>query len=132
MNGTRRGVFWALGFWCFTLVWALPATSQDAMQLPCEVMESSEALNSSVARLNGLRYLLIHHANSADRDTLSQWLTEHSGAEVVFTFQNKSYKGILCRLANCFGRGLLIYADDIQPVKRDIITVFIRRYPKSS
>ena len=92
-------------------------------------MESSGALKSSVGKLNGVRYILLHHANSADRETLSKWLKAHSGTEVKFTFQHKEYKGILCRLAHCFGRGLLIYTADVRPVKRDIIDVFLPRFP---
>ena len=92
-------------------------------------MESSDALKSSVGRLNGVRYLLLHHANSADRKTLSKWLTDHSGTEVKFTFQHQEHIGILCRLAHCFGRGLLIYTGDVRPVKRDIIQVVLPLSP---
>jgi len=108
--------------WLFT---ASPVLCQDKIELPCEVMESSDALKCSVGKLNGVRYLLLHHANSADRETLSKWLKAHSGNEVKFTFRNKEYKGILCRLAHCFGRGLLIYTADVKPVKRDIIDVML-------
>ena len=44
-------------------------------------------------------------------------------------FQHKEYKGILCRLAHCFGRGLLIYTADVRPVKRDIIDVILPLTP---
>lgn len=111
------------------LLTASPAFCQDRIRLPCEVMESSDAVNSSVAKLNGVRYLLLHHANSTDRETLSKWLTNHSGAEVTFTFNGKQHKGILCRLAHCFGRGLLIYTADVQPAKRDIIDVVLPLAP---
>ena len=84
---------------------------------------------SSSSKLSGIRYLLLHHANSADRETLSNWLKEHSETEVAFLFEGKEYKGILCRLANCFGRGLLIYADNVKPVKRDIIDVLLTQSP---
>ena len=53
-----------------TLISFLVASSgfcQEKMRLPCEVMESSDFLKSSSAKLNGVRYLLLHHANSADR-----------------------------------------------------------------
>lgn len=111
------------------LLTASPVFCQDKINLPCEVMESSEALTSTVGKLNGVRYILLHHANSADRETLSKWLKTHSGTEVKFTFQNKEYKGILCRLAHCFGRGLLIYTGDVRPVKRDIIDVVLPGSP---
>ncbi|MDQ1334891.1 MAG: hypothetical protein QG552_1841 [Thermodesulfobacteriota bacterium] len=93
-------------------------------------MESSDVLKSSIANLNGIRYLLLHHANRADREILSKWLTDHSSAEVTFAFKGEQHKGILCRFANCFGsRGLLIYTADVQPVKRDIIDVLLPRSP---
>ncbi|MBC8431296.1 MAG: hypothetical protein H8D96_05195 [Desulfobacterales bacterium] len=106
-----------------------PAFCQDKINLPCEVMESSDALKSSSGNLNGVRYILLHHANSADRETLSKWLKAYSGTEVKFMFEGKEYKGILCRLAHCFGRGLLIYTADVKPVKRDIIDVILPRTP---
>jgi hypothetical protein len=108
---------------------AFPVLCQDSITLPCEVMESSDALRSSSAKLNGLRYLLLHQANSADRETLSKWLTDHSGAEVTFAFKSEKHKAILCRLANCFGRGLLIYTGDVRPVKRDILDVTLPLSP---
>lgn len=92
-------------------------------------MESSEALKNSMGKLNGVRYVLLHHANAADRDTLSKWLKARSGTEVKFAFDRKGYKGILCRLAHCFGRGLLIYTGDARPMKRDIIDVIFPLSP---
>lgn len=115
-----------------SVLWVLtasPVLCQDKIKLACEVMESSEAFKCSVAKLNGVRYLLLHHANSVDRETLSKWLKAYSGTEVKFTFHHKEYKGILCRLAHCFGRGLLIYTADVRPVKRDIIDVTLPRSP---
>ena len=130
MMYTKRRRFLYLALLSFPwLLTASPAFCQDKIKLPCEVMESSEALKSSVGKLNGVRYILLHHANSADRETLSKWLKAHSGTEVKFTFQHKEYKGILCRLAHCFGRGLLIYTGDVRPVKRDIIDVFLPLSP---
>ncbi|HDZ91800.1 MAG: hypothetical protein JRF51_08985 [Deltaproteobacteria bacterium] len=99
------------------------------MRLQCEVMESSEVLGSSVARLNGVRYILLHHANAADRETLSKWLKSHSGTEVRFSFGHGKYKGTLFRLAHCFGRGLLIYNAPVRPVKRDIVEVILPLSP---
>ena len=116
----------------FALILLSTASSgfcQEEMRIPCEIMESSEALRSTSAKLNGVRYLLLHHANSADRETLSKWLKEHSETEVTFIFEGKEYNGILCRLAHCFGRGLLIYTGDVSPIKRDIVDVLLPRFP---
>lgn len=129
MDRKGQALLWVSCLLLAGLFCAGPAFSQGVITLPCEVMESSEPLKSSVANLNGVRYLLLHHANSADRDTLSQWLSDHSGAEVTFAFKGVHYKGILCRLANCFGRGLLIYAADVQLGKRDIIHVDLPKSP---
>ena len=115
--------------WTFLLLSLLlvasPGFCLEKLKLPCEVLESSEALNSSSSKLNGIRYILLHHANSADRETLSRWLKARSGTEVRFIVNRKEYKGILCRLAHCFGRGLLIYTADVKPEKRDIIDVVL-------
>ena len=83
-------------------------------------MESSASLKSTVGKLNGVRYILLHQANSADRETLSKWLKAHSETEVKVSFQHKEYKGILCRLAHCFGRGLLIYTGNVRPMKSSL------------
>lgn len=116
----------------FALIFFFTASSgfcQETMRIPCEIMESSEVLKSSSAKLNGVRYLLLHHANSADRETLSKWLKDHSETEVTFIFEGKEHMGILCRLAQCFGRGLLIYTGDVNPIKRDIIDVLLPQIP---
>ena len=115
--------------WFLLLLTASSGFCQDRITLPCEVMESSEALKSSMGKLNGLRYVLIHHANAADRETFSEWLKAHSGTEVKFVFDRKEYRGILCRLAHCFGRGLLIYTADVRPINRDIIDVILPLIP---
>lgn len=111
---------------CLLLLFvASPSFSSDKISLPCEVMESSESLATSSGNLNGVRYILLHHANAADRETLSKWLKARSGTEVKFIVNGKEYEGILCRLAHCFGRGLLIYKADVKPEKRAIINVIL-------
>ena len=122
---------WLLLAVCIIIPFFAPSSGfcQEKMRLPCEVMESSDSFKSSLAKLDGVRYLLLHHANSADRKTLSKWLTDHSETEVTFIFEGKEYKGILCRLAHCFGRGLLIYTADVRPIKRDIIDVLLPQAP---
>jgi hypothetical protein len=89
-------------------------------------MESSQALNTISGKINGVRYALIHHANDADRETLSRWLkAHHGGTEVKFIVNGEEYVGILCRLAHCFGRGLLIYKADVKPEKGAVINVIL-------
>lgn len=108
---------------------ASPASPLEKITIPCEVMEVSESFHSSSSKLNGIRYILLHHAHSEDRQILSKWLKAHSGTEVTFIVNHKEYKGILFRLAHCFGRGLLIYAGDVRPKKRDIIEVILSPPP---
>ena len=129
MKTKRRDFLWVSLLPLLWLLCAFPVFSQDKIALPCEVMEASDALKSSIANLNGVRYLLLHQANAADRETLSKWLTDHSGAEVTFAFKGEQQKGILCRLANCFGRGLLIYTGDVRPIKKDIIDLMLPLSP---
>lgn len=93
--------------------------------LQCEVLEPSPEIKIVDQELQGLRYLLIHHANSKDRETLSNWLKTKHGANVEFFIKGRRYSGLLCRLANCFGRGILIFKADIRPEKRDIIEVIL-------
>jgi len=108
---------------------ASPALALEKITIPCEVMEVSKPFESSSSKLNGVRYILLHQAHSEDREILSKWLKAHSGTEVTFIVNQKAYKGILFRLAYCFGRGMLIYADDVRPEKRDIIEVILSPPP---
>jgi len=115
---------------CLSLLWvAPPAFSLEKITIPCEVMEVSKSFESSSSKLNGVRYILLHQAHSEDRETLSKWLKAHSGTEVTFIVNQKNYKGILFRLAHCFGRGLLIYVGDVRPEKRDVIKVVLSPAP---
>jgi len=107
----------------FFVLFSASALCAETITIPCEVLESSGPFISSSDKLNGIRVILIHHANAKDREILSRWLKDHSGTEIKFTVNKREYKGTLCRLAHCFGRGLLIYTDDINMMKRDIIEI---------
>jgi hypothetical protein len=111
--------------WLSFLLIASPAFPQEKIKIPCEVMEVSSSFTSSNPQLMEVRYILLHHANAVDRERLSQWLKAHSGMEVTFIVDNRECKGVLFRLAHCFGRGLLIYMADVRPEKRDIIEVIL-------
>ncbi len=114
----------------FVVCVAAPASTLDKITIPCEVMEVSKSFESSSSRLIGIRYILLHHAHTENRETLSKWLRAHSGTEVTFIVDEREYKGILFRLAHCFGRGLLIYAADVSPEKGDIIKVILSPPPQ--
>ena len=94
-------------------------------RLPCEVLEVSPDFKNPSEQLSGVGYLLVRQANASDRERFSKWLKTHSGTEVGFVVQGREYKGILSRLANCFGRGLLIYKNQITAKKRDIIDLIL-------
>ena len=99
--------------------------AQDKVNVPCEVLEVSPILQTHSSSLRQIHYLVIHHANAADRQTLSQWLKARSGMQVTFIVKGQEYSGVLCRLAHCFGRGLLLYSSPLKIKARDIIEVIL-------
>ncbi|MBW1695576.1 MAG: hypothetical protein JRH18_00170 [Deltaproteobacteria bacterium] len=105
----------------FALAVFRPALTSDTFTIPGEVFEASGPMQLPQKTVLGLRYALLRHANAADRKALSAWLKAHSCSEVTFTLNSHSYRGILCRLAYCFGRGLLLYTADVSMSKGTII-----------
>jgi hypothetical protein len=97
--------------------------SQNNLKLKCEVIEVSQPFKTDLKGLDSVHYLILHQAYSRDRKKLSNWLKTHSSSEVKFIINNKEYRGILCRLSHCFGRGILLYTVNIKIKKKDIITV---------
>ncbi len=127
----QRGAFFKclvlkLAFACCLILFA-PAGgfAEDLVRIPCEVLEVSPEPDTDAARLSGCRFMLIHHANAADRPLLSRWLKENSGKEVTFVVDRETGRGVLYRLAHCFGRGLLIHGESLKVEARDIIEVFL-------
>jgi hypothetical protein len=118
-----------LSLWPLLLLTASPAFASEEIKLPCEVLEASPAFKGPSGLLSGVRYLLVHQANSADRERFSKWLKAKSGTEVRFIVEHREYRGVFCRLANCFGRGLLIYRSDVTAKKRDIIDLILPVFP---
>lgn len=106
----------------FSLV-TFPALGVDEILMPCEVLEVSGSAKTHSDTIKKVHFMVIHHANAADRTKLSEWLKGNSGTEVKFTVAGKMYQGVLYRLAHCFGRGLLLYMDGIDVKARDIINV---------
>ena len=109
--------------------WTSPALAQDTIHLPSEVLEVSPNFQIDSSALKPIHYLLIHHANASDRVRLSKWLKTNSGSQVTFLIKDKKYKGVLCRMAHCFGRGLLIFAEPVEVKPRDIVELVL---PSSS
>ncbi len=107
------------------LLVGFPIFAGEKIRIPCEVLEVSGKYDTNLEILRKMHYVLIHHANAADRETLSKWLKDRSGTEVVFIVKGIKYHGILCRLSHCFGRGLLIHMNNLNIKKRDIIEVVL-------
>ena len=117
-------------FLCLLLLWTtVPALAAESVTIRCEVMEVSEPFSCTSDRLKGVHYLLLHHADPADMETLSSWLKANSGREIVFLVNHERYRGVLCRLSHCFGRGLLIHEDEVNVRRKDIIEVILPTAP---
>lgn len=100
------------------------AQSADLTKLECEVLESSGPPTSSTKPLAAIRYVIVRHKNSDDRERLSAWLQTHSGAEVAFAAADgRPHRGVLRRLRMCFGRGLLIFAEPVDLKERETIVI---------
>jgi hypothetical protein len=56
----------------FLLFVASSASAAEELQNPREVMEVSNAFESSSSKLLGMRCILLHHAHAENRQTLSQ------------------------------------------------------------
>ena len=102
-----------------------PALAQDTIHLPSEVLEVSPNFQIDSSALKPIHYLLIHHANASDRVRLSKWLKTNSGSQVTFIIKDKKYNGVLCRMAHCFGRGLLIFTAPVEVKPRDIVELVL-------
>jgi hypothetical protein len=100
---------------------AFPALAADEMRIQCEVLEVSGVAKTHVEPLKEVHFMIIHHASAADRQKLSRWLKAGGGGEVRFAVAGNVHQGVLYRLANCFGRGLLMYAHKIGVRKGDIL-----------
>lgn len=111
------------------LVLAISVSAADKIKLPCEVLEISGAPHTRSDTFKKVHFMVIHHANAADREKLSTWLKANSGTDVWFTVLHRKYQGILYRMAHCFGRGLLLYTDRIDVKARDIIEVTLPESP---
>jgi hypothetical protein len=84
------------------------ASSQTATQSPgktiaCRVIESKNA------QTLGVRVVVFHQAEIADRGSLGRFLRNHDGASAEFEAANGSWQAAsVFRLKSCFGRGLLL------------------------
>jgi len=112
---------------CLVFLSPLRVFAVDEIKMPCEVLEVSGSAKTLTDAFQNIHFMVIHHANAVDRERLSKWLKENSGTEVTFFVRHQIHKGILYRLAHCFGRGLLLSTDKIDVKARDIILVNLPR-----
>jgi len=97
------------------------SSSLKAQTIECEVIEASPSYSCKIKELSSIRWILIHHFCKSDRKRLSELLKKNNGKQVTFIFRKKRISGILFRLSNCFGRGLLIYRGKIEIHKHEKI-----------
>ena len=98
--------------------------SAELTKLQCQVLEISGPLTTSTKALAAIRYAIVRHKNSDDRERLSTWLRTHSGAEVTFAAADgRPHRGVLRRLRMCFGRGLLIFTDPVNLKEGETIVI---------
>jgi hypothetical protein len=79
------------------------ATQSPGKAIACRVIESKNA------QALGVRVVVFHQAETADRGSLGSFLRSHDGAGVEFEVANGSWQAAtVFRLKSCFGRGLLV------------------------
>ncbi len=114
------------------LLISTPAVSQS-ITIRCEVLDAGgPAIGKTTKDLCNIRYLLLHHADVQRQGLLSQCLKQYSGREVTFSVNNRDYRGVIYRLPHCFGRGLLLYNNNIEINKKEIITIQFPNYQRST
>lgn len=98
--------------------------SVELTKLQCEVLEISAPSTSTTKPLAAIRYVIVRHKNSDDRERFSAWLRTHSGADVTFAAADgRPHHGVLRRLRMCFGRGLLIFVDPVNLKEGETIVI---------
>ncbi len=98
----------------WTWVFLVPVCVQaQGLVVEAEVMDASSGIELPGAA--HVRYAIVHHKHERDQANLAQWLRHHKDAHVSFqTRDGTSHPAVLQRLKDCFGRGLLLYADPVQ------------------
>ena len=80
----------------------MPGQASSAQTVTCRVIESKTAEGL------GLRLVVFHHRQSADRDRLGALLRQHDGEAVDFRTPGGDWQtATVLRLRSCFGRGML-------------------------
>ena len=74
-----------------------------------------------------IHYLVIHHAQSEDRASLSGLLKTFNGHEASFSITGRTFPVLIFRLSHCFGRGVLLFKTPLVIKNKDIIGVEFRQ-----
>ena len=68
--------------------------------------------------------LLVHHAESIEREAFAKWLQAHPQSNVrIRTKTADDIPATIFRVRMCFGRGLIVLEKTAQIHERDILTV---------
>jgi hypothetical protein len=90
---------------------APPKPATEVETIACRAMEAG------VSTGFGVRIVIFHYRDAADRNRLGQLLRKYNGATVRFETQGGSWRpATLLRLKTCFGRGLLVVASSAPPL----------------
>jgi hypothetical protein len=85
--------------------------------MPVEVLETFNNGHSAIA-------LLVHHADSQSRQLFSDWLHEHSPADIwVRSDAGQEVGGKIFRVRMCFGRGLILLNSSMRLREHERVTV---------
>lgn len=104
---------------------AHPKPSPTPEVVACKVMEAK------VSRRFGVRLVIFHYRDAADRSRLGKLLREYDGSGVQFQANDGQWhQATILRLKTCFGRGLLLCPFSFAPVAEG--KVFRLRFPQGS
>ena len=93
------------------------ARSVEAAPVSVTVLEVFDKGNSWTAAL-------VHHTDSATRNTFAAWLQSHPNSPIrVRTETGKQVAGTIFRVRMCFGRGLIVFQRPIPIRERDLLTI---------
>ena len=85
--------------------------------MPVEVLETFNDGHSCIA-------LLVHHADSQNRQLFSDWLHEHSPAYIwVRSEAGQEVGAKIFRVRMCFGRGLILLNSSLRLKEHERVTV---------
>ncbi|MGH9325422.1 MAG: hypothetical protein ACRD2B_01835 [Terriglobia bacterium] len=125
-NGTKR----RRRFPVLVLVVIAASAAMRAQSIPSNASDAitCRALEVKVSRKFGIRLVVFHYRDAADRSRLGKLLREHDGSSVEFRVGDEQWHpATVLRLKTCFGRGLLLFPLSSPPVTEG--ESFLLRFP---